>query len=555
LKEVLSGAIKSIIMKHLLLIFLLLILGSGLKSQTFDEGKEGTISFITAQNVYVKFESTENIVVGDTLFAIQETKIIPVLIVKDLSSISCVCAPISKKQLSVADKIITRQKIVQPPKKDIVAIAIVVPVVNPLGIKTDTTSVKKELPTELKQNIKGRISLSSYSNFSNVSDFSQRMRYTFSLNALNISDSKLSAEAYISFVHKYKEWSEVKDDIFNGLKIYSLSANYAFNKNNNIWFGRKINPMLSNVGAIDGIQYETKFKSITAGVFAGTRPDYMNYSFNANLLQYGGYIGHDYITAKGNMQSSVAFVEQKNNGNTDRRFAYLQHSNSLIKNLFFFGSIEFDLFNKVINTQDSTYTQDNKPNLSNLYVSLRYKVIKQLSLSLSYSNRQNIVYYETYKSIIDQLLEQSAMQGYMFQVNCHPGKKLSFGANAGYRFSKQDPRPSKNLYSYFTYSNVPWLNASATISATFMETSYINGSIYSLGLSRDLIPGKVYGGIGYRYVNYKFVNNETPLVQNMGEINLTWRLMKKLSCSLNYEGTFEKGRNYNNIYVNITQRF
>jgi len=88
-----------------------------------------------------------------------------------------------------------------------------------------------------------------------------------------------------------------------------------------------------------------------------------------------------------------------------------------------------------------------------------------------------------------------------------------------------------------------------------METSYINGSIYSLGLSRDLIPGKVYGGIGYRYVNYKFVNNETPLVQNMGEMNLTWRLMKKLSFSLNYEGTFEKGRNYNNIYVNITQRF
>jgi outer membrane receptor protein involved in Fe transport len=182
-------------------------------------------------------------------------------------------------------------------------------------------------------------------------------------------------------------------------------------------------------------------------------------------------------------------------------------------------------------------------------------VIKQLSLSISYSNRQNIIYYETYKSIIDQLLDESTMQGYMFQVNYRPGKKLSIGANAGYRFSKQDPSPSKNLYTYVTYSSVPWINASATLSATLMETSYINGKIYSLGFSRDIIPGKLYGGIGYRYVDYKFVNAETPLRQNMAEMDLTWRIMKKLSCSLNYEGTFEKGRNYERIYVNLTQRF
>jgi len=555
-REVLSGAIKRNSMKHLLPVFLLLFLGSGLMGQTLGVALEGSVSYVTSQNVYVKFQSTESITVGDTLFMIKEAQMIPVLIVKDLSSISCVCTPISKKQLSVADKISTRKKIAKPEKTDVVAVVPVVPAIESLIISQDIISVKKELPQELKQKISGRIAVSSYSNFSNVSDFSQRMRYTFSLNAQNISNSKLSAEAYISFVHKYKEWSEVKDDIFNGLKIYSLSANYAFNKNNNIWLGRKINPKLSNVGAIDGIQYETRFKSITAGLFAGTRPDYMNYSFNAKLLQYGGYLGHDYANKKGgSTQTSVAFVEQKNNGNTDRRFAYLQHSNSLLPNLYFFGSIEFDLFNKVLNTQDSTYTQDNTPNLSNLYVSIRYKVIKQLSLSLSYSNRQNIVYYETYKTIIDQLLEESTMQGYMFQVNCHPAKKISFGANAGYRFGKQDPRPSKNLYSYFTYSSVPWINASATASATFLETSYLNGAIYSLGLSRDLVPGKLYGGLGYRYVNYKFVNSEDPLKQNMAEMNLTWRVMKKLSCSVNYEGTFEKGRNYERIYVNLTQRF
>jgi hypothetical protein len=486
----------------------------------------------------------------------QEGKLAPVLVVKDLSSISCVCVPVSKKALAVGDKISPSRKIVAAEKTETIAVPLVV---QPIVARTDTALAKKELPKEVKQDVSGRISVSSYSNFSNVSDFSQRMRYNLSLNVQNISGSKLSAETYISFVHKKDEWSEVKNDLNNALKIYSLSLNYAFNTNNNLWVGRKINPRLSNVGAVDGLQYETKIKSFTAGVIAGTRPDYMDYSFNAKLLQYGGYLGHDYANKKGgSMQTSLAVVEQTNNGNTDRRFAYLQHSNSLLTNLYFFGSVEFDLFNKVRNIQgaDTSYVKDNAPNLSNVYVSLRYKVSKQLSLSISYSARQNIIYYETYyKSIVDQLLEASTMKGYALQLNYRPTKKLSLGANAGYRFSKPDPRPTMNLYTYATYSDVPWLKASATVSATLMETSYMNGSIYSLSLSRDLIPGKIYGGVGYRYVKYKFVSAETQLVQNMGEINLTWRIMKKLSCSVNYEGTFEKGRNYERIYVNLTQRF
>ena len=541
-------------MRILILFITLIIIGFGLKGQTSRQAIDGTVSYITSQNVYVKFSSTENISVGDTLFTVTDGAILPVLLVKELSSISCVCTPLSSKKLAVNDNIRAF------PIKTIPAAnlnAVPAPGVKKELVQTDSIPTQKNTPPEeIKQRVNGRFSVSSYSNFSSVSDLSQRMRYTFSMNATNISNSKLSAETYISFVHKAGEWSEVQNDIFNGLKIYSLALNYAVNKNNQLWFGRKINPRLSNAGAIDGLQYETKIKAFSAGLFAGTRPDYMNYSFNSKLLQYGGYLGHDYAGKNGgSAQSSVAFVEQKNNGNTDRRFAYLQHTNSLLPKLYFFGSVEFDLFNKKMNVQDSTLTQDNSPNLSNVYVSLRYKILKQLSVSLSYSARQNIVYYETYKSIIDQLLDESKLQGYMFQINYRPVKFITVGANAGYRFSKNDPGPTKNLYSYVTYSSVPFINASATLSATILETGYMSGNIYSLGLARDLLPGKLYGGINYRYVKYKFISNETPLSQNMGEINLTWRMMKKLSFSFNYEGTFEKDRHFDRIYINLTQRF
>jgi hypothetical protein len=551
-------------MKHTLAVILLFFLGLNLRGQTMSEPKEGTISFVTAQNIYVKFQSTENISVGDTLFIIEKAEMIPVLIVKDLSSISCVCAPISAKQLAVGDKLLTRQKIIQA---KITNENTVEPKPLPLFEKGKSFSEDTGLPKELKQDINGRISVSSYSNISKGSAPMQRMRYNFSLNAQNIGNSKLSAETYISFVNKINDANDakaIKNNVFNALKIYSLAFTYAFNKNNVLSVGRKINPKLSSVGSIDGLQYETKIKSITLGAYGGTRPDYMNYGFNSKLVQYGGYFGHDYATKDGkSIQTSVALVEQKNNGKTDRRFAYFQHTNSLVKNLYLFGSVEFDLYKNVMNPSDSTFSQKNNPDLTNLYISVRYKVIKQLSLSLSYSNRKNIIYYETYKDIIGRLMEAATMQGYMCQISFRPGKFISLGANAGYRYSKQDPRPSKNLYSYLTFNNVPGLKASATISATLLETNYLSGRIYSAGLTRDLIRGKLDGGLNYRYIKYIYINKAVadvtakspPLVQHMAEVNLNWRLMKKLSCSLNFEGTFEKAKNYNSIYINLTQRF
>jgi hypothetical protein len=206
-------------------------------------------------------------------------------------------------------------------------------------------------------------------------------------------------------------------------------------------------------------------------------------------------------------------------------------------------------------SKDTTYKQDNSPHLSNLYLSLRYRPFRQLSVSVSYSARDNIIYYETYKSIVDKLLEAATVQGFNFQINYQPYKLISVGVNAGYRDSKTDPRPTKNLYGYLTCSQIPGINVTGTISATMLETSYMSGKIYSAGLSKDLVPGKLSAGLDYRYVSYKFYNGEALLVQNMGEVNFNWRILKKLSCGIYYEGTFEKTSKLNRIYINITQRF
>lgn len=536
-------------MRYLITAIFVITVVVGLRSQTEGGIREGKVSYVTTQSVYVKFSSTENITTGDTLYTKQGEALVPALQVKSLSSMSCVCTPLLQTGFNVDDAIYSKPEnlaVTKPVPITVVTAATVLPVEE----KADSALTEETEKTTLKQDIKGRASISSYSNFSNtIAPNTQRMRYTLSFKGNHLGNSKLSLESYLSFVHSNRNWEDIKENAFNGLKIYNLSVKYDFNETTRAWLGRKINPTLSNVGAIDGLQFEKNLGDFIAGAFLGSRPDYTDYSFDFDLLQYGAYVGHRFKREKRMMQSSLAFIEQNNSGNTDRRFIYFQHTNSLVKNLFFFGTAEMDLYKKVNDSAENTF------DLTNLYLSLRYRIIKQLSLSLSYSARNNIIYYETYKNFIDRLLETETLQGWRMQINYRPIKYLSIGVNSGYRFRKADAKPSRNLYGYVTYSRVPGINVAVTLSATALETSYLSGNIYSLGLSRDIIPGKLSGGFTFRMVDYNFLNTEMDLPQHIADFNIHWRIYKKLSLSVNYEGTFENERTYNRVFVNLSQRF
>ena len=528
---------------HILLILLLLPTLSG------QDRREGKITYITSQHVYVKFASMEGIAGGDTLFISQPDQDIPALVVQNVSSVSCVCIPILSRSFKVSESIhaILNIRAIEEPVPETPS-----HVPDPLaGIQVDdSTQTAASKTGKLKQEVSGRISVSSYTNLANgQTDLNQRMRYTFSLNARNLGNSKFSLESYLSFAHSSNRWEEVKDNIFNGLKIYSLSVSYDFNETTHLGLGRKINPKLSSVGAIDGLQFEKKFKGITLGAIAGSRPDYEDYGFNLDLLQYGGYLGYELSGRNGNMQNTIAFIEQTNQSATDRRFAYFQHTNTLVKNLFFFGSAEVDLYKMVNGAKENVFE------LSNTYLSMRYRIARPLSIGLSYSARRNIIYYETYKDFLERLLETETLQGWRFRINYRPAKYLFVSANAGYRYRKDDPRPTMNANGNVTYSQVPGIGAAFTLSVTWLETNYLNGIVYGAGISRDFISNKLSAGVKYRYVDYLYRSSEMALVQHVGEANLSWTIYRKLLLSVYYEGTFEKEIPYHRLYLNISQRF
>lgn len=514
----------------------------------------GTISYITSQNVYVKFNATSKISIGDTLFFKTYNQYNAAMIVSSKSSISVVCQPIGATKFEKGQSIYFKQ-INNNSQKETEAVVIVASD-DQSNIKTDESpsTIQKAKTNNTKvderADISGKISVSSYSNFSSKRPLIQRMRYTLALNTDYISNSNFSTETYISFNHTNNNWDQIKTNLFNGLKIYNLALKYESKKNLNIYLGRKINSNLSSLGAIDGLQVEQGIGNFTIGAIAGSRPDLSDYSFNIDLFQAGVFAGHEWKNeSKGFMRNNIAVVEQQNKGNTDRRFLYFQHYQSLIKNLSVFGSLEMDLFKKINDVSQNDFS------LTNLYLLIRYRALKNLSFSASYSNRNNIIYYETYKNYIDQLIERTSLQGYRLTVNYRPINKISIGARASYRSRKTDIRPNINLNAYFNYLSIPGIQVNASLSATYLETSYLNGTIYGLRFNKDLIKGKLFGSLNYRYVRYSYTFSDMKTQQNIPEIQLNWRILRNLRATFAVEAIFEDENTYQRIYVNLTKRF
>lgn len=509
------------------------------------DAQVGKVSYVSSQNVYVKFESTKTISVGDTLFSTKDNALVPVLVVTALSSTSCVCTTVSDAILPVSMEItaktkaksIVNEKKIEKPKA-----------INDTALVTHNEEKVKQ--SEYKQRINGSISASSYSNFSNtVVANTNRYQYNLTLDAKNINDSRLSFETYTSFRYNQNEWNLVKQDVFHALRFYSINLKYDINKNNQLCIGRRVNPKISNIGAIDGLQFETKMSNFSLGGFVGSRPNYIDYNFDFSLPQFGAYVAHSAKVLNGEIQNTFAFVNQMNTSITDRRFAYFQHSNSLFKSLYVFGSVELDLYKNVNGKAQNTLS------LTSSYFSLNYRPWRRLSLSTSYDIRKNVVYYETYKSFINQIIDNETRQGLTFQANYNSLKKLYFGVRTGYRFPTKNSNESKNIYGYVTYSKVPWIDVSATLATTWLQSNYLSGNIYYLNISRDIFKGKVYAECGYQYVDYSFTGVLSSLKQNIGDISISWRLLKNLTFSVKFEETFEQKNKYSRLNLQIRQRF
>lgn len=527
---------------NFLFFFTCWVMISSVFSQEVPEALTGVISFVTSTNVYVKFESTYLISVGDSLL-LQDNNF-SCLVVTNKSSTSCVCSVLPGCAVEKGKEVIFIPRAKPVEKSENLSEKLPGPDLQTL-ILTD-----EEVTSLYNQEIRARVSASSYSTLSNTQDDRHRLMSRLSIDANHINDSPFSFQTYMNYRHILEQESSSSLPQNNFLRIYNLAVQYEATPTLSVVLGRQINPKVSSLGAIDGLQAEKQLGQSFVGILAGSRPDIFDYGYNPDLLEYGAYYGLNTDSKQLYSQTTVGVVEQRGNGEIDRRYAFLQHSSTLSNNFNLFASAEMDIFSKI------NFTTKNDLRLTNLYVSGRYRFTRKLNLMVSYDSRKRIIYYETFKSDIERLLDDDlARQGIRARLNFRPMKYAYAGVSYSKRFQSDEQNRSDNYYGYFSLSRTPYIGGRTGITLNRNESNYLISNIASLRHSRSFLRNRLFAEGYYRLVHYEYANTPDPLLQHFAGTNITYNITRNLMFSLSGEYSTYKGQNYLRFYSRIVQRF
>ncbi len=506
----------------------------------------GEVSFVTSKNVYVKFDNTLVISIGDTLYL--SDKKMACLLVKSKSSSSTVCSVLQNCEVKKGDTVLYTYSI--KTKIEIIKD-------NTNYTVNDSVKIKKKKKKELKykSTIRGRISVSSYSTLSSIREDRHRILSRFSLGMNHINNSKFSFESYATYrknINTGESNRFQKNDNFN---VYNLALLYDVDPTLSVIIGRKINPKISSIGAIDGLQVEKHIGKNYVGVIAGFRPDIFDYGFNSNLFEYGAYYGRKTDYKNFYSQTTLGFIEQRNTNEIDRRYAYFQHSSTIFKKLNLFSSLELDVYDKVNSIESNTIR------LTNLYTSARYRFSRQFDLTLSYDARKRILYYETFQTEIERLLDDDiTRQGVRLRVNVKPKQNITAGASYSKRFQSDKENKSDNIYVYLSLSNLPGIGGRVSVNYNVNSSNYLESNALSLRHSRTFMRNKLNADFYYRFVNYTYLNSNTALsnaalTQSYYGANLSLNIRRGLLFSVSGEFSSSELENNYRIYTRLVKRF
>lgn len=527
---------------------------TGLAQQKGLEKKTGTVTFMTPLNIYVKFKDTRGINQGDTLYAYLHGIAKPVLAAKYMSSVSCAGPIIGKSFLKVGDHVfaLVAPQTEKPTKTQLAGEEVDTSLASQAKEVKQIVATASNSPTKVNPKVYGGFTVNSYSNFSNFTNASdiQRWNYSLNLNADNIGGSKFYFSNYMYLSYLGTQWKQVAISPMSNLRVYDLTLSYR-TRDINVWVGRHVNDDISGVGPIDGIQAEERFGSLVTGEVIGTRPDFYTLGFNPNLFQFGGYVSQTVSMSSGTMRNTIGAFQQYNNMNTDRRFIYFQHNSTLFKSLSFYASGQLDIFKL------STGKPTNDLSLTSFYFSSVYYPLSRLSVNLTYSAQRNIIYYQTFGTALDSLLEsQNQLRNdARIEANIRPFPFTFITLGTGYSFQQGDVSPTRDANVSLTQSNIPVLLMTAGVSYSRILSDYLDGSVIDVNLSKYIPFNSTDITLMLSRLDYRFGSGSMRLIQNQPSFQLTTKLLGNLFLNLFYQGTYSGRTSYGTFMGGITERF
>lgn len=515
---------------------ILLLVGAAASAwaQTDTIKTEGSVTFLSGDNAYIRFESTSNIALGDTLFTDGK----PCLQVVQKSSFSTVCKTLLGLDCAPEIGQVYEHRIInitpKPKKADKNRSED-----EPGEVITPAPAISSSPSPAVKEEKKKRTMAAGERRYARVSaayngvaspDTSRggylRSVYRAQVDWERIQGTPFSVEGYLQYQEYGNFLNRTADiasrpsrwNVFNAALSYDNQRSFAAS------LGRKVNRRVSSLGAMDGLQVEGRYNNAFAGAVAGYRPNFNTFGIDLDRLQYGAYVGWESSGASRHTSFSSGVIEQTYKGLIDRRYLYFQGSHRQ-GDLYLFSSAQADLY-----ANFDTASAQQLFDVKQFYFSARYRWSRQFNIFASYDSRERIIFYETFDTEVEQLLaDANARNGWRVRVQWMPWDFLRLNASYNYRTEKSTDNFSDNMQVGATLHGLPWTGGVLTLLGQRNTSRYLNSDIATVRYSRNLGQKGPQIMAYSRYLNYRRPQNDVM------EFNTQWYHGLQLNWSLAYD--------------------
>ena len=464
--------------------------------QTQPSPPTGTVTYVTSENVYVRFASTAMIEMGDTLRKGGE----PCLVVQQKSSTSCVTAPLPGCDPLVGEEMVASTRAQMPMDKVAsaptdVAISEEVPDdAPPSAGGTDVATTRHPM------RVRGSISATTFAtsalraNKATLSSARAAMRLQLNAENLFLLGRPLELAFAGNFQQIYRDPSASLPGWRQRNALYQAGLSYRFAQGVVLHAGRRLARGFSTLGALDGGQVEWQRSGWSAGVLAGFEPNLINNGLDLSRPVAGVQFGRRLRLDDRSSDWRLGFLGQRYNRDADRRFLFGQYSLRLGRNWKFFGSGEWDVY------ATAGYARKGP---RALFGSASWQFAPKWSAYLSVDKRAPIMRFSTFESsTLQSLMERSAQYVCRIRLSGALGEHHRFTAGASDRW--EESSLGRTYQFRYTWSELPGIGGRLGYSA--FRTQMPRLTTASQRLSYDVPIGSRSGrlSVHYRWVRSVF---------------------------------------------------
>ncbi len=364
------------------------------------DGEQATceITYLTGSSVYINAGSEDGLRPGDLVELVTAGEVVLVLRVRDVSSRKSACIPQDQDLnltglVNVGDTIRYTRRAPQPPA----AAAVTVESEAETAVLTEQTepapATKTSGERSLFGGLRGRVGLAYLlvNDRENDSGGFDRPAITLRLDGEHLGDSAFSIHVDTRL---RRTTSNSNNEAVASNRIYRFSAEWQRRGSPyRLSLGRQYSPGLSGLSLLDGLLAERRTDRWAFGIFAGTQPDYEDYSFSTDTTQYGIYAQRtSYLDAGKSWDVTAGLSASYGKGEDFREFFYLQ-ANYFTRRWTLSLNQEVD-FNRDWKSDAGESTV--QPTAT--FAIARYRVSDYLTLNAGYDDRRNVILYREFEN-------------------------------------------------------------------------------------------------------------------------------------------------------------